>query len=490
MADTEFRTYGNWAPPATRGEKGLSMGQTLGFMVGLFLTALVMWLLGLVLGIIFFIFVLLIAASWKFKDKDGFSIMEKMVERIKWMIRKSTKTTVHRGGLLGRDKYGRCLFPGPMGSSELYRFEDTYGMEFCIIDIPAQRTYATVIKVDPNGASLVDQDQINVWVGKYGGWIAQVSNESDIVGVTVTIDTSPTSGQRLITEIDGNIDPETITDFELAGLEQIKQIYPSMSATVKVFFTLIFSYPSKGRLNVEEVAADLAIRVPIIATNLKEAGVGHAETLTASELMEFVRTAYDPAITEAFEQAHANNEPIEQTWKDVGPVMTKTYWDYLEHDSGVSKTWEMTVAPRGGVPSTILARLLNYNGKIGRKRVSLIYKTLDAEQTARIVEKDVETANFNARTKKKNRITARDERLVELAKKNSQEEAIGAGLVDFGLVLTATGYSNDNRKEIDSLVRSIGGSARISLRPIFGNQDAGFALNLPVGFFMNLDRKI
>jgi hypothetical protein len=212
--------------------------------------------------------------------------------------------------------------------------------------------------------------------------------------------------------------------------------------------------------------------------------------LSGDALKEFIRIAYDPDITEAFEKAHASNVEIQQTWKDVGPVTTKTYWDYFEHDSGVSKTWQMTTAPRGNVTSSILSRLLNYNSKLARKRVSLVYKTIDAGQTARIVEKDLETANFNARSDKKNRISARAERLVKLAEQNAAEEAIGAGLINFGLVLTVTSFSNEDRKEIDSLVRSFADATRIYLRPLYGCQDAGFVQNLPVGFFMNQDRKI
>jgi hypothetical protein len=479
-----IRSYGNWTIPTTRGVKGASQKVTVVAIVLLFVALIMFVFQAYASGVIVIIPDLIYFTLAVTKDKHQISLLAKLQERTNWIMRIQSGSTTYESGIIGKTYLGKCLLPGVMDNSDLYTFTDTQSQEFCVIDIKQQKSYATVISVQPNGASLVDQEQINIWVAKHGAWLAQMSNESGLIGVQITVDTAPISNQQLVRDMDTS-KGENVSEYGDNWGENVKVTYPGLGGYIKTFITLTFEYPDKKNLNIREVANALAIRIPQYCETLKENGIGSAKPTSPEFLMEFIRTAYDPEIAPAFEEAKANNQKIDQSWKDIGPVRTKTYWDYMEHDSGVSKTWMMTIAPTGNVLSNILWRLLAPNNKIARKRVSLIYKTIDAGESAKIVAEDVVTTSFLATNTKNHRVDARREAAVKLTERTAMEEAMGAGLVNFGVMVTVTGDCDFDKKGANFIVGSLAASSRIYLRPVFGSQDSAFVQNLPLGFMLN-----
>ena len=99
-------------------------------------------------------------------------------------------------------------------------------------------------------------------------------------------------------------------------------------------------------------------------------------------------------------------------------------------------TWAMSQAPRGEVRENVLARLIAPHGDIARKRVTLLYRVIDPGEAARIVERDLHNAEF--RVNSAARPTARAVVEQSAARATAQEEARGAALVNFGMLVTAT----------------------------------------------------
>ena len=66
------------------------------------------------------------------------------------------------------------------------------------------------------------------------------------------------------------------------------------------------------------------------------------------------------------------------------------------------------------------------------------------------------------------------------------EEASGAGLVNFGLLVTATVQAEEDlaraRAAVETTLRA---SARLRLRPVYGAQDSAFAAALPLGIVLS-----
>lgn len=261
--------------------------------------------------------------------------------------------------------------------------------------------------------------------------------------------------------------------------------YPAGSSTVKAYVAFTFSaYARKGgkRRKPDEMARELASRLPGLTAQLEATGAGAAHPMTAQTLCEYVRVAYDPKAATLIDSAHAKGEVPEMSWLDVGPSAAEAQWGNYRHDSGLSVTWSMTGAPRGNVQSGVLARLMAPHRDIARKRVTLLYRPVSAARAAAMVEADLNAATFRATANTKAK--ARDSLAVRAAAATAGEEASGAGLVNFGMLITATVTDTDMLPDATAAVDNLSATARLRLRPVYGSQDSAFVAALPLGLVL------
>ena len=210
--------------------------------------------------------------------------------------------------------------------------------------------------------------------------------------------------------------------------------------------------------------------------------------MDAQRLCEIVHGAYNPRAAELLEEARSAGQPAELRWEDVGPaaaeVREESYW----HDGAQSVTWAMTQAPRGEVRENVLARLIGPHPEIDRKRVTLLYRLIDPGEAARIVERDLHNAEF--RVNSANKPTARAVIEQNSARATAQEEARGAALLNFGMLVTATVLEPGQLRTARSAISNLAPTARVALRPVWGSQDSAFAAALPVGLFLPAHLKV
>jgi hypothetical protein len=142
----------------------------------------------------------------------------------------------------------------------------------------------------------------------------------------------------------------------------------------------------------------------------------------------------------------------------------------------------MTSPPRGVVQSGILSRLLAPHRDIARKRVTLLYRPIDPARAAAIVEADLNAASFN--TTASTKPTARNTLSTRSAQATAAEEASGAGLLNFGLIVTATTTERVKESDARAAIDSLTAAARLRMRPAYGSQDTAFAGGLPLGLVL------
>jgi hypothetical protein len=70
------------------------------------------------------------------------------------------------------------------------------------------------------------------------------------------------------------------------------------------------------------------------------------------------------------------------------------------------------------------------------------------------------------------------------------EEARGAGLVNFGLLVTATVTDRERLELARKAVDYLAPTARLQLRPVYGSQDNAFAAALPLGLVLPSHLKV
>jgi len=418
------------------------------------------------------------------KDSHGKNVLSRGGARLAWWIARSRGSNVYRSGPLGRALWGTYQLPGLAAPIRLSEHTDSYGRPFALLYTPATSSYSVVIGTEPDGAALVDQEQIDIWVADWGHWLANLGDEPGVEAASVTLETAPDSGTRLRREVALNLDDDAPV-FAREMLAEVVRRYPSGSSTIKAFVSITFSASQRSggkKRQAEEMGRELAARIPGLTAGLQATGAGAAHPLSAQELCEVIRVSYDPAAAVLIDEAHAAGETPDISWQDVGPAAAQGYWNGYRHDSAYSCTWAMTSAPRGNVQSGVLARLLAPHRDIARKRVTLLYRPLDAAKAAAIVEADLRSAEFRVTSTAKP--AARDTLAVRAAAATASEEASGAGLVQFGLLVTATVTDLSKEADARAAVDNLAATARLRLRPVYGSQDSAFAAALPLGLVL------
>jgi hypothetical protein len=418
------------------------------------------------------------------RDRHGLSVLKRIAILLGWWRTRLSGTELYRSGPLSHTEWGVFQLPGLAAASRLSEWADSYGRRFALLQLPANGHYTVVLVAEPDGASLVDTEQVDSWVAHWGGWLASLGNEPGLTAASVTIETAPDSGARLRRQVATAADPDAPAVAQ-AVLRELVETYPAGSATVRASIALTFdAAPRRGgrRRDDREMARDLATRLPGLTQRLHATGAGAARPMTGQELCETVRIAYDPPAARLIEAARAEKQTPQLTWSQVGPTAQQASWDALRHDGGWSVTWSMTGAPRGEVYSSVLAQLLAPHPDIDRKRVTLLYRPLNAARAAHVVESDRRNADFKVSSTRRPSARALNEQRSTAA--TAEEEARGAGLINFGMVVTATVAAADRLADARAAIDHLAATARVQLRPVYGSQDSAFAAGLPLGLVL------
>ena len=477
------RTYGNWRRPQSAGLFGLGSLGTAVMMGGLVLVVLVTMASGFTRGLGLFTVLAGALGAVAVKDSHGRSLAERTRIRLAWATARRRGAHLYRSGPLGFTAWGTHQLPGIAAPLRLSQHHDAYGRAFALLHAPATNTYTVPLVASPDGAALVDRDQVDVWVSGWGHWLANLADEPGLVACQVTVETAPDSGHHLRRSVEAHIDAHAPT-FATTMLREVVAAYPAGSSVTRAWVSLTFSAASPATGDKRDPAAmgrDLGTRLPGLIDTLHATGAGAVRPLPAADLCELVRVAYDPGTAAVIDQAHTDgDQPL--TWDDVGPVAAVAEWDGYRHDSGYSVTWAMSTAPRVLVQSSVLERLLAPHPDIDRKRVTVVYRPIDAAKAAAIVEADLRAAEFVASASKKP--TARSVSAARAAAATAAEEAGGAGLVNFAVLVTATVTDPDRAPQARAAVDTLSATARLRLRPVYGGQAAAFAAALPIGLIL------
>lgn len=476
---SDIPTYGNFRKPRTVGLWGMSMGLTLSVFA---LSALVVLLLlrqawGAALAVVACGAV--IVGALNFTDVHGLSIADRWMEKLMFGIAKRRGRTLYRSGPLGVIPSTATPLPGILAGSKVSEHVDSFDRVFALVH-HADKSVAVVMSVTPPGIDLIDRDQIDTSVAQWGEWLAMLGNEIGVVQATVVIESSPDTGEALARHIQ-TMNAAGTSSAAREVMNEVAAEYRVGAAQMRVWVTVTFqpSLMSSKKRTIEELARDIGGRLTGITQQLRAAGAGAVHLMTAAQLARTIRTAYDPAALELVELAHSRGEQAELAWEDAGPIAAEALWDSYRHDSGVSRTWAVSQPPQGVIHENVLERLLRISADVERKRVAIIYKPISSARTGDIAERDQIRATNAVTVGGGN--SARAIREARIAQRNASEEAAGAGIEDFAIIITAT-TSEDNLEDVSSVVRALASSSKLArIRVAYGAQDSAFALGLPLG---------
>jgi hypothetical protein len=486
-APDALRTYGNWRKPTSPGIGKLGLAGTMVLMVGLVAFVIAMainlFLAGAVAVVVGIVLVPFVAV-----DHHGRNGFQAVGSRLAWRRGKASGATLYRSGPLATRGSGRFSLPGLGAALAPLEALDAHGRPFVLLHHPRTGHVSAVLQTSPEGAALVDTDQVNQWVASWGEWLSALGMEPSLVAASVTIESAPDPGTRLRREVGGRISDDAPA-LARSVLEEIVRTYPAGSPAITCRVALTWTRNSRvggKRRTVQQMAVEVGRRLPGLSAGLGATGAGPARPMTSGELSSAVRIAYDPSAQVLIESAGTGG----CEWEDAGPAGAEETIGSYAHDGAVSVTWSMTSAPAGAIHCGVLAGLLAPHPDIARKRVTLLYRPYTPAAATKIVERDRKDTLFKANASKV--ALARDVQAVAAANKTAQEDAQGAGLVRFGMLVTATVAAGDPEAVAlaEAAVEALSVTSRIGLRKVYRSQATAFQAALPLGFVLGDHLKV
>jgi hypothetical protein len=494
------RTYGNWRRPRTPGLPRLGLVGTVASLAGLIVVILVQMLLGLVPALTTLVFVLIGVGPIAYRNRAGRNGWQIFTANLMWLVGTRKRQNVYRSGLVGPIPYGSHKLPGLLAPVKAYDAVDVAGSPFGLLHVPSTRHYSVVLACEPEGAQLVDDETVDTWVALWGRFLAEAGVEPGLEALTATVETAPDPGSRLGAELD-RLRTDSAPPFAAAVLDEIAATYARGAARVSGRVTITWTavrpnlderprgrrsrQATRSRIRTpEEMAAQIGNRLPDILRRLSVAGLGSVGALPTAEIAELVHVAYHPAADSAIDAMRSSGDAPGISWDNAGPAALVEDWDQIRHDSGTSVTWQMVEAPRGAVQSQVLRPLLQPAREIARKRVTMVYRPHTASEAARVADADFRTALGRA-TARKGEARAADTLDLRAARQAAAEEASGAGMSRFSLLVTATVLDPADLAAAADVVEEAAGASRLALRRCYAAQAASFAAALGVGLVLN-----
>jgi hypothetical protein len=475
-------TYGNWRRPRSAGLWHLGLLASAALILGLIVAVCIVAFVGLIPGLVVFAVLAPFFMVGLRPDQHGQTPLQRSGVRLGRRRARAGRSHQYRSGPLGYTPLGSYQLPGLLSSTLLSEARDAYDRPFGVLVHPWAGHLTIVIETEPDGAALVDQPQVDQWVAHYGHWLGALSQEPGLISAQVSVETAPDPGTRLRHAVAERRDPNA-PRVALDTLDEIVNSYPSGAADLKARVALTFDMNHGGqKRGATEMAHDLATRLGGLTQRLHSTGAGVAIPVDAQRLCEIVHSAYNPRAAELLEEARASGHPAELRWDDVGPTAAEAREESYYHDGAESVTWAMTQAPRGEVRETVMARLIAPHRDIARKRVTMLYRIISPGEAAQIVQRDVDNARF--RVNSTNKPSARSIAERDSAEAAAREEARGAAVINFGMLVTATVTDRTQLSAARAAISNLAPTARVTLRPVWGSQDSAFAAALPVGLFM------
>jgi hypothetical protein len=404
------------------------------------------------------------------------------VRRLRWWHGTARSYTRYRAGVVAEHSRAFRL-PGVLAPLALLDAEDGCGGRYGIVVDRRSGLMTPTLRVIPASTWLASRQDADTWVANWGSWLASLGYLPAVRWVTVTIDTAPEPGSTLAQTISAALDPAAPPAArQIMG--QLARAAPAAAADVDTRVSITFdpaAFPA-GPADLIGAAAEVGRAMHGLESALGTCGVTVLGRASAAEIAGAVRTAFDPAARGEVNRILARPHPAQLLgWDDAGPFGAEEEPGCYRHDSGVSVTWAWREAPRQNVTADVLARL----AAPGRypKRVSLQYRPLPAAQATRVLETEVNAAQFRALYKRRTGRdqTARDSYDQARARQAAAEEAAGAGVCLISLYVTVTVTSPADLPRAVAETEAAAESSRIRLRAMTYAQAAGWAATLPCG---------
>jgi hypothetical protein len=481
MSSNNVILYGRWEQPRTSGLFGRTWGETI--FAGLWIVTTVLFYMfthSLILIMVFFlvgatVFIPLIIR------RRGRSGLELITMRLQFWNSARKGENVFRGGVFGVVP-GSARMPGIQGDTRLYEYELGRGGRFGLIHARAKNHYTVVLSGQPQGQERVEQHQINEWVKGWDRFLSHLGTVKGMAGAAVVVETVPDSGHRVDAEVRRLVDRKAP---QFAQQVMMETVTHRASAKVRNEVRIQLTFTQQRTADSAEVGDQGAAVGRLLSTIINQAVAAglSARPLTAGDLCLAGARAYRPEVSTELETMAGSGKLDELRWDQIGPSGCKAEWGRLVHNGFQSVTWEMESAPAGTVAHDTLLPLLAPRADLGRKRVAIIYRIHGVADAVKMVDDDFRNALAAEQTKKGVGSAAASLR-VDNTMAARQEQARGAGVTRFGVLITLTAPTAADLPTLAAELEGMASASRLTVQRCWGGQDSTFAGALGLGILL------
>ncbi|KZM75481.1 hypothetical protein AWN90_19055 [Nocardia terpenica] len=411
--------------------------------------------------------------------RNGRTGWETAVLRAQFLLARRRGEHVYRAGRFSMIP-GTSRLPGLMADSTMVEYETPGGRRFAMLHLARTDHYTVVLRVRPRGKELVDQAQIDTWVEGYGRFLA-TQGRDEVVAVTAVLEHVVETRLAQRREVERLVRPDAPAFARAVMSEAGSSAGTGVRIEARIALTYRAIGQAKSRRDRAEQAKEIGQRMQGVLAHLHNAGLP-AVPMTAAEVIGLVRSRYDLAAQWDVEAA-GDDITSTQSWDNAGPISHLDSWDHYVHDAARSVTWEMDAAPRGTVLETGLEELLRPRPDVPRKRVAIVYRLHAAGEGAKMVDSDYRDALAAEQTERGIASAAASIRVAN-TQAARQEQARGAGLTRFGVLITVTDRLDADMPGIEATVQAMAAASRLGVRRCYGYQASAFAASLGIGLVL------
>ncbi|WP_312589394.1 SCO6880 family protein [Corynebacterium dentalis] len=484
-----IRMYGNITSPRKEGVLGLS---ALASVIGVIVAILVFVTMPLGIWVQTVVVVLgagaMIAISWD--GRHGRKKFEELLAKHHFKKAERQGFTSYAAGPTSQLPSGDFPPVGILARTELIGTTPAgSSAEKAMIWNPANRTGTVIFGVQSPGMGLLDQGSIDVMVDQWGIFQREAGVSSSLVQVAATTQATRDPGNRLPDAVRVTREQSQVQDapgFARDAMDEIvrdlNQGVPKIDQWVAATFS---ARPNRdagtGPRAKEDLAEDIATLLPGMLAQLRVACGGTVSVWGMDDVVDQVHTAYNPAVAPAVETARLAGQGTGLTWCVVGPTNAKLTPGWWEHGGYFSKSWQMYQPPAANFRETGLAGLLSAHGVFEQKRVTLLFRPMSPGSSQKAVQEGVTNARFG--NNQKGQKASQIKRVaLEKAEYSEREQAEGAAMVRFGLVVTATVDDPTKFPRVEAILRDQAVSGiQLRLRDCEYSDDAAYAFGLGIG---------
>lgn len=391
----------------------------------------------------------------------------------------------------------RLDLPGVLAPLRILTAQDGIGQDIAVLHHPHARTFTAVATIASEGLGLLDPDQAEAMVHAWGEVLASLCTEDQpIARIQFVSRTVPQTAAALRTWHTDHLDPAAPLASVMANEALLSAAAP---ATCRRETWLTVTLDARRTATAIRAAGGgetgacrvLEQQARALRPLLAGAGITVSHWLDIPELSEVIRTGFDPHAAvildqrravlsqRAYDEAAQASAGLDPSL--AGPAAAHTSWSSYRHDGALSVSYAIHAWPLSPVYATALAALLA--DATHRRSFSFVIEPLGprAAQKAVMVERTKREVSIRLRARTGQAVSATEQVALDRAAAQDTEHAHGSGLARFTGYLTVTVDQSDQLAEACAQAEAGAALVGIELRRMFGAQDTGFAMTLPVG---------